>query len=85
MESPADRRIIDELLATNRELVVVNRKIAETLATLERPYSSRLEQNNVHMAQMTARFTHWLSPFSMMGPNLFLLLTLVMLAFLVFR
>ena len=85
METPADRRMIDELLATNRELVEVNRKIAETLARLERQYSSRLEQNNVHMAQMTARFTQWLSPFSMMGPNLFLLLTLVMLAFIVFR
>ena len=36
MESPADRPMIDELLAANWELVEKNRKIAETLANLER-------------------------------------------------
>ena len=60
MDTPADRQTLAELLATNRELVTVNRQIAESLASLERLYGTEVEKNaeqRVRLASVTARAT----------------------------
>jgi hypothetical protein len=44
VETPEDGQLLAEVLATNRELVEVNRQIAASLASLERLYSEDLHQ-----------------------------------------
>lgn len=44
VDTPEDRHLLAEVLATNRELVEVNRQIAVSLANLERLYSDDLHQ-----------------------------------------
>ena len=79
MESPADRRMIEELLSANRDLLASNRQIAETLASFERQYASQLEQNKIHMLYLSAH-TSWLnSPLWEIGMNTLWLITLISL------
>ena len=85
MESPADRRIIDELLAANKELVTANRQIAETLARLERQYASQLEQNKIISAQSISRLA-WLNfPGRSMQSDILMLIVIAMIIFSTFR
>ena len=46
MESPDNRVLLQELLATNRELTSVNQQIAQSLADLEKMYAEDVQQRH---------------------------------------
>jgi hypothetical protein len=55
LDSADDRELLAELLATNRELTAVNRKIAESLANLERLYADDVRQRQAFTRQSMKR------------------------------
>jgi hypothetical protein len=63
--SVPDDRLLDELIDTNRELVAVNRQIAESLANIERLYleqHDRQRETQQYYTQTMERFrktNHW--------------------------
>jgi hypothetical protein len=80
MDTPGDWQAEDELVAATRELIEVNRQIAESLASLERLYAQEVERNAAQRQRLDAMTARLGGPASQWGFYIALLLPAAIMA-----
>jgi hypothetical protein len=85
MDTPGDWQGTDELLAATRELVEVNRQIAESLASLEQLYAQEVERNAAQRLRLDAMTARLGVPGSQWGFYIALLLPAAIMALMLLK
>ncbi|HKA08603.1 MAG TPA: hypothetical protein VKD71_15195 [Gemmataceae bacterium] len=80
MDTPGDRQAAAELLSATRELIEVNRQIAESLASLERLYAEEVERNAAQRQRLDAMTARLGVPGSQWGFYIAMLLPAAIMA-----